>query len=95
MATVADTGSSLELFAVAFPLSSPFAMLARAAIEPVLWVHAVAIAWQALAVLLLVKGGSMLFKRRVMKSGGGGKAKKPLFARRARASGEPGLEPAE
>lgn len=95
MATVADTGSNLEIFAVTFPLSSPFAMLARAAIEPVLWVHAVAIVWQAVAVLLLVKGGSMLFKRRVMKSGGGGKAKKPLFARRAKGTGEPVPEPAE
>ena len=95
MATVADTGSSLELFAVAFPLSSPYAMLARAAIEPSLWVHAIAIAWQAVAVLLLVKGGSMLFKRRVMKSGGGGKAKKPLFGRRKSVSGEAALEPAE
>ena len=82
MATVADTGSSMELFAVTFPLSSPFAMLARAAIEETLWVHALAIAWQGLAVLVLVKGGSMLFKRRVMKSGGGGRAKKPLFGRR-------------
>jgi len=76
MATVADTGSSLEFFAVAFPLSSPFAMLARAAIEEALWVHALAIAWQAAAVLLLVKGGSLLFKRRVMKSGSGGRARK-------------------
>ena len=95
MATVADTGSNLEIFAITFPLSSPFAMLARAAIEPVLWVHAVAIAWQAVAVLLLVKGGSMLFKRRVMKSGGGGKVKKPLFGRRAKGSDEAMPEPAE
>ncbi len=100
MATVADTGSGLEMFAVIFPLSSPFAMLARAAIEPVLWVHALAIAWQAVAVLALVKGGSMLFKRRVMKSGGGGKAgrggpRRSLFARREPVSDEPTLEPAE
>ncbi|MEM7690010.1 MAG: ABC transporter permease [Pseudomonadota bacterium] len=88
MATVADTGSSMELFAVIFPLSSPFAMLARAAIEPVLWVHAVALAWQAVAVLVLVKGGSLLFRKKVMKSGGGGKAKRSLFGRRARRSEE-------
>ena len=99
MATVADTGSNMEIFAVIFPLSSPFAMLARAAIEPVLWVHALAIAWQAVAVLALVKGGSLLFKRRVMKSGGAGGKTRSFFARRSRShsrnhsSGAP--EPAE
>ncbi|MDJ0978352.1 MAG: ABC transporter permease [Erythrobacter sp.] len=99
MATVADTGSSLELFAVTFPLSSPFAMLARAAIEETLWIHALAIAWQAVAVIALVKGGSLLFRKRVMKSGGAGRAKKPLLRRRAAEpatrSAEQALEPAE
>jgi ABC-2 type transport system permease protein len=33
------------------------------------------LAWQALAVLALVKGGSMLFRKRVMKSGGAGRDK--------------------
>lgn len=68
-------GSALELAAIAFPLSSPFAMLARAAMEPELWTHALALAWQALAVLGIVKGGSMLFRKRVMKSGGAGRDK--------------------
>jgi ABC-2 type transport system permease protein len=68
-------GSALELAAIAFPLSSPFAMLARAAMEPDLWTHALALAWQAGAVLVLVKGGSMLFRKRVMKSGGAGREK--------------------
>jgi len=94
MATVADTGSSMELFAVIFPLSSPFAMLARAAIEDTLWVHAIAIAWQAFAVMVLVKGGSMLFRKRVMKSGGGGRVKKPLFSRWKKAD-RANPEPAE
>lgn len=95
MATVADTGSGLELFAVVFPLSSPFAMLARAAIEETLWVHGVAIAWQAVAVLALVKGGSMLFRKRVMKSGGAGRARRSLFARRSPAPDAAFAEPAE
>jgi len=99
MATVTDTGSSIELFAVVFPLSSPFAMLARAAIEETLWVHAAAIAWQALAVMLLVKGGSLLFRKRVMKSGGAGRAKTPvfgpLFGGRKAAMPDAQLEPAE
>lgn len=68
-------GSALELAAIAFPLSSPFAMLARAAMEPELWTHALALVWQAVAVLGIVKGGSMLFRKRVMKSGGAGRDK--------------------
>lgn len=73
--TIKQPGSALEMAAIAFPLSSPFAMLARAAMEPELWTHALAIAWQAGAVLLLVKGGSLLFRKRVMKSGGAGREK--------------------
>jgi ABC-2 type transport system permease protein len=80
--TIKQPGSALELAAIAFPLSSPFAMLARAAMEPELWTHALALAWQGCAVLALVKGGSLLFRKRVMKSGGAGrdKAKKGLRA---------------
>ncbi|AUX68566.1 ABC transporter permease [Porphyrobacter sp. HT-58-2] len=79
--TIKQPGSTLELAAVAFPLSSPFAMLARAAMEPELWTHAVALAWQAVAVLALVKGGSLLFRKRVMKSGGAGRDKTRKGAR--------------
>ncbi|WP_432201463.1 ABC transporter permease [Erythrobacter sp. W53] len=64
-----DPGSLLELVAVVFPLSSPFAMLARAAQSPEVWPHLVAIVWQAFCVLLFVKAGATLFRRRVMKSG--------------------------
>ncbi|QKG70811.1 ABC transporter permease [Erythrobacter mangrovi] len=69
-------GSALELAAAAFPLSSPFAMLARAAQSEALWPHALALAWQGLCVVLFVRFGALLFKRRVMKSGKGGRAKK-------------------
>lgn len=72
---IKQPGSALELAAIAFPLSSPFAMLARAAMEPALWTHALALAWQAGAVLVIVKGGSLLFRKRVMKSGGAGRDK--------------------
>jgi ABC-2 type transport system permease protein len=81
--TIKQPGSALELAAVAFPLSSPFAMLARAALEPELWTHALALAWQAVAVLVLVKGGSLLFRKRVMKSGGAGRDKSRKGARLA------------
>jgi ABC-2 type transport system permease protein len=66
-------------------------MLARAALEETLWTHALALAWQAVCVVLLVKGGSLLFRKRVMKSGGAGRAKQRWFARRALGS----LDPAE
>ncbi|MDJ0642005.1 MAG: ABC transporter permease [Erythrobacter sp.] len=96
-ATLSDAGSSLELLAVAFPLSSPFAMLARAALDETVWTHAAALAWQAVWVGLLVKGGSMLFRKRVMKSGGAGHEKKSRrkwgFASRTRADAT--AEPAE
>jgi ABC-2 type transport system permease protein len=87
--TIKQPGSGLEMAAIAFPLSSPFAMLARAAMEPQLWTHALALAWQALAVLALVKGGSLLFRKRVMKSGGAGRVKTSRFARRTPVSVEP------
>lgn len=74
--TIKQPGSGLEMAAMAFPLSSPFAMLARAAMEPQLWTHALALAWQALAVVGIVKAGSLLFRKRVMKSGGAGRDKR-------------------
>jgi ABC-2 type transport system permease protein len=64
-------------------------MLARAALEETLWTHALALTWQAVAVVLLVKGGSLLFRKRVMKSGGAGRAKRSWFARRVPVSAEP------
>jgi ABC-2 type transport system permease protein len=90
-ANIGQTGTPLELTSVAFPLSSPFAMLARAALEETLWTHALALLWQGIAVVLLVKGGSLLFRKRVMKSGGAGRVKKGWFGRRAPSP----LEPAE
>lgn len=75
--TITQPGSPLETFAILFPLSSPFAMLARAALETSLWTHLAALAWQGLWVMLLVKGGSLWFRKRVMKSGGAGREKKP------------------
>jgi len=74
-------GSALELGAAIFPLSSPFAMLARAAQSEALWPHVLALAWQTVCVALFVRMGALLFKRRVMKSGKGGKTRR-WFLRR-------------
>ena len=66
---IARPGSGAELAAMVFPFSSPFTMVARAALQPALWPHVAALGWQALWVALLVRWGAALFRRRVMKSG--------------------------
>jgi ABC-2 type transport system permease protein len=83
VATVAlsQPGSPLELGAAAFPLSSPFVMLARAAQDSALWPHAIGLAWQALWVAIFIRFGASLFRRRVMKSGPQMKDKKRRFGR--------------
>ena len=80
--SITSPGSPMELIAAVFPLSSPFAMLARAAQSEALWPHALALMWQAVCVVLFVRIGAMIFRRRVMKSGKGGriaKANKGMF----------------
>lgn len=62
-------GSAIEIFALVFPFSAPFAMLARAAQDPAILPHVAAIIAQCAWVLLLVRMGSALFRKRVMKSG--------------------------
>ncbi len=67
---MAKPGSAIELLAMIIPFSSPFAMLARAAVSPSLWPHGLALCWQIASVALFVRLGSALFRKRVMKSGG-------------------------
>jgi ABC-2 type transport system permease protein len=66
---VSDRGGWLEWTAMAFPFSSPFAMLARAAQEEAVWPHGVALLWQVFWVALSIKLGAAMFRKRVMKSG--------------------------
>ena len=61
----------LEVLAILFPLSSPFAMTARAAMYPDFWPLLLAIGYQLMWVLIFIRLGSTLFRKRVMKSGGG------------------------
>lgn len=84
-----DIGSPVELFAVVFPLSSPYAMVARAAQEPALWPHAVALVWQVLAVAVFVRTGARLFRKRVMKSGPAPSGKKRFWRAKTGASATP------
>jgi ABC-2 type transport system permease protein len=69
------TGEPIEIFAAVFPFSSPFAMIGRAALEPTLWHHGVAIIGQLLFALLLLRLGVYLFKKNIMKSGNAGRVK--------------------
>ncbi|MBV8686200.1 MAG: ABC transporter permease [Alphaproteobacteria bacterium] len=71
----------MGLAAAVFPFSSPMMMIARAAQAGELWPHLLALAWQALWVWLTVALGASLFRRNVLKSGGGGT--RPLLRRRA------------
>jgi ABC-2 type transport system permease protein len=74
-------GKPIEWVAVLVPFTSPYAMLARAAMGGALWPHLLALLWQGLWVALIVRGGAQLFRRTVMKSGGArGKARRGLFA---------------
>ncbi|NMW32509.1 ABC transporter permease [Altererythrobacter sp. RZ02] len=82
---MAKPGTAVELAAAIFPFSSPFAMLARAAQVDTLWPHALAIAWQAIAVAIFVKAGATLFRRKVMNSGPRGGKKARWWHRRTKA----------
>jgi ABC-2 type transport system permease protein len=55
--------------AAIFPFSSPFAMLARAAEQPLRWTHVAALLWQVGWVLLILRISSDYFRRTVLKSG--------------------------
>jgi len=66
---VTRQGEWIEYAAIAFPLSSPFVMVGRAATSESLWPHLVALGWQALCVALFIRVGASLFRKRVMKSG--------------------------
>ncbi len=65
--------SGLAIAAAVFPLSSPFAMIARAAELPSLWPHLVALVWQAIWVALILRFAAAVFRRSVLKSGKSGR----------------------
>lgn len=71
-ATALNPDSGLATAAAAFPFSSPFAMVARAANSPEIWPHLLALAWQALWVGITVTVAARLFRRGVLQSGSPG-----------------------
>jgi ABC-2 type transport system permease protein len=61
--------SWIATVAEVFPFSSPLAMAARAANDPALWPHLLALAWQGLWVAITVGIAARLFRRGVLQSG--------------------------
>ena len=66
---IGEPDSGRAIAAAAFPLSSPYVMIARAAELPELWPHLAAIVWQLLWVGVIVMAAARLFRRSVLKSG--------------------------
>ncbi|GAA4024795.1 hypothetical protein GCM10022280_27110 [Sphingomonas swuensis] len=77
---IADMNGPSGIAAAVFPLSSPFAMIARGALDPALWPHLIAVAWQALWIALILKGAAAWFRRSVLSGPG---KKPPIFRRRS------------
>jgi ABC-2 type transport system permease protein len=61
--------SRIGIISAIFPLSSPMTMISRAAERPDVWPHLLAIVWQAVWVVLILRLGAQLFRRTVLKSG--------------------------
>jgi len=64
-------GRDLDLVAWAaylFPFSSPLAMLAYASEHETLWPHLLALVWQAIWVVLIIRFSARMFRRTVLKS---------------------------
>ena len=66
---IGEPDSPAALAAAIFPLSSPMAMIARAAEDPQWWPQLVAILWQGLWVALIIHFGAKMFRKTVLKSG--------------------------
>ena len=77
---ITKLGEPIEWFAVLFPFSSPFAMIARAAQMDNLWQHGLALIWQGIFTMIIIRFSVMLFRRNVMKSGQAAR-KKSLLSR--------------
>jgi ABC-2 type transport system permease protein len=66
---VGDLSRPVVTVASAFPLSSPLTMMARAAQQATLWPHLLALAWQSLWVIAIVRFAARRFRIGVLKSG--------------------------
>lgn len=66
---IGSPDSPTALAAAIFPLSSPMAMIARAAEDPQWWPQLLAILWQGLWVALIIHFGAKMFRKTVLMSG--------------------------
>jgi ABC-2 type transport system permease protein len=66
---VNDLDTPLGLLAAVFPLTSPLTMIARAAQESALWPHLLALGWQGLWVVIIIRFAARRFRTGVLKSG--------------------------
>jgi ABC-2 type transport system permease protein len=85
---IGDTTSVMSWVAFIFPLSSPLAMIALAGQSELVWPHLLALAWQLLWVVIIIRIASAMFRKNVLKSGGA----EPMFRLRRR---RPAQQPAE
>ena len=60
---------TLAWAAYLIPFSSPLSMVALAAESPLLWPHLLAMVWQAIWVVLIIRIASSMFRKTVLKSG--------------------------
>jgi ABC-2 type transport system permease protein len=74
--SIGSPDSIAGLTAAIFPLSSPLAMLARAAEQSEIWPHLIGILWQMIWVAVILRIGSRLFRKTVLKSGPRGKSRR-------------------
>ncbi len=68
-AVVNDLDQPMGLLAAVFPLTSPLTMIARAAQANLLWPHLVALVWQAVWVMVIIRFAARRFRTGVLKSG--------------------------
>jgi len=66
---VGREGGWLTWFAFLFPFSSPLAMAAYGATNATLWPHLLALLWQGIWVVLIIRLSARMFRRTVLKSG--------------------------
>jgi ABC-2 type transport system permease protein len=72
ISAIGRTSGIAMWIAYVFPFSSPLAMVAFAAQYESLWPHLVALVWQALWIVLIIRASSRLFRLTVLKSGASG-----------------------
>jgi ABC-2 type transport system permease protein len=72
MTAVGRSGGAMLWTAYILPFSSPLAMVAHAAQYEGLWPHLVALVWQSLWIVLIIRISSRMFRTTVLKSSQGG-----------------------